>query len=204
VLDVDSTLCGVEGVDWLAALRGESVARQVAALTERAMNGEISLDAVYGSRLALIQPSREEVGALSNAYRQLLAPGAADAVRRMRAAAVRVVLISGGLRPAIAPLATALDTELRAVDVSWSEDGAYRGFDDSSPLATQTGKRQVVRALGLPRPVIGVGDGSTDAAMRPELDEFVAFTGFVRRDNVVSEADRAFATFEALASYVLD
>ena len=48
VLDVDSTLCGVEGVDWLAQRRGADVAARTRALTERAMNGEIPLDSVYG------------------------------------------------------------------------------------------------------------------------------------------------------------
>ena len=48
VLDVDSTLCGVEGIDWLAGLRGSDVGAQVTALTDRAMRGRIALDAVYG------------------------------------------------------------------------------------------------------------------------------------------------------------
>ena len=54
VLDVDSTLCGVEGIDWLAQRRGGDVARRVRELTDRAMNGEIPLDSVYGERLAML------------------------------------------------------------------------------------------------------------------------------------------------------
>lgn len=203
VLDVDSTLCGVEGVDWLARLRGATVAQRIAALTNRAMNGATSLDAVYGERLALIRPTREEIRALADAYRQQVAPGGAEAVRRMRVAGIRVVLVSGGLRPAIAPLANTLDVELHAVDVFWNDDGSYRGFDDLSPLASQEGKRRVVHDLGLARPLLAVGDGSTDAATRPAVDEFAAFTGFVRRETVVRAADREFATFAELGSYVL-
>ena len=41
ILDVDSTLCGVEGIDWLARQRGADVAEQTALLTQRAMAGEI-------------------------------------------------------------------------------------------------------------------------------------------------------------------
>jgi len=48
VLDVDSTLCAIEGIDWLARRRGPAVAAQVAALTDRAMDGAIALDQVYG------------------------------------------------------------------------------------------------------------------------------------------------------------
>ena len=45
VLDVDSTICGIEGIDWLAALRGDLVSRRVAELTHRAMQGGVPLAA---------------------------------------------------------------------------------------------------------------------------------------------------------------
>jgi phosphoserine phosphatase len=38
-LDVDSTLCGVEGIDFLAQRRGPDVAARVTEATERAMRG---------------------------------------------------------------------------------------------------------------------------------------------------------------------
>ena len=69
ILDVDSTLCGVEGIDWLARQRGADVADQTALLTQRAMAGEIPLESVYGERLALIRPTLREITALSAEYR---------------------------------------------------------------------------------------------------------------------------------------
>ncbi len=53
VFDCDATLSALEGIDQLAALAG--VADAVSALTHRAMNGEVPLEAVYGERLALIR-----------------------------------------------------------------------------------------------------------------------------------------------------
>jgi phosphoserine phosphatase len=203
VLDVDSTLSGVEGVDWLAQLRGAEVAQQSARLTERAMNGEIPIDAIYGERLELIRPTRVEVEALSRVYRERLATGADRAIGELRAAGVRVVLISGGFRQAIEPLARELQAELRAVDLYWNESGEYTGFDVRSPLATQPGKLEVVRQLALQRPILAVGDGSTDAGMRPAVDEFVAFTGFIRREAVVAAAAREISAFVQLIALVL-
>ena len=203
VLDVDSTLCGVEGVDWLAQLRGPDVARMSAQLTERAMNGELPIEAVYGERLGLIRPSRAEMDALATIYRETLAPDAPAAIRALRNAGVRIVLVSGGFRRAIAPVAHELDVELRAVEVFWDDAGDYLGFDTSSPLSTQTGKLDVVRALALSRPVLAVGDGSTDAGMRPAVDEFAAYTGFVHRSAVVAVADREIATYTQLVETVL-
>ena len=50
VFDCDSTLSAIEGVDELAGEKRD----EVEALTRRAMNGELSLDQVYGERLDLI------------------------------------------------------------------------------------------------------------------------------------------------------
>src|SRR5690349_3349100 len=78
ILDVDSTVAALEGIDWLAARRGADVAARVAEATERAMRGEIPLDAVYGERLALVRPGRDDLAALAAAYQEAAVPGAAE------------------------------------------------------------------------------------------------------------------------------
>lgn len=206
VLDVDSTLCGIEGIDWLAGRRGGDAARRVAELTERAMRGEIALDAVYGERLALVRPTRADVETLGEAYLSALAPGAADSVRALRSAGRRVAIVSGGLREALLPLATLLgvvEGDVRAVSVAFDAGGEYAGYDVASPLATSGGKRQVAESLALPRRTLAVGDGATDLAMRPAVDAFAAFTGFVRRDAVVRAADHTIDSFDQLVELVL-
>ncbi len=149
VLDVDSTLCGIEGIDWLAAHRGE----------------------------------------------------------KLRSAGVRVVLVSGGLRASIVPLALSLgfeEADVCAVEVRHDHRGAYDGFDRDSPLATSNGKPRVVASLGLAHPILAVGDGVTDLRIRADgaCDAFAAYTGFVSREPVVDVADHEIASFEALLSLV--
>lgn len=205
MLDVDSTLCGIEGIDWLAARRGALVADESRTLTQRAMDGEIALDSVYGARLAIIRPTLHEIAALSAAYREAVAPGAAEAIARMREAGVHVFLVSGGIRRAIEPLALELGfmrDDLFAVELRWDAAGAYVGFDTESPLASQTGKLDVVRSLSPDRPALAVGDGATDAAMRPAVDAFAAYIGFVMRDAVVRNADYLLADFQELERLV--
>ena len=206
VLDVDSTLCGIEGIDWLAALRGSDVGAKVTELTNQAMRGRIPLDSVYGERLALVLPTRDEIAMLANVYASALAPGAARAVRRMRDAGRQVVLVSGGLRDAILPVADRLGiahSNVHAVGAHFSERGDYEGHDQTSPLATATGKRTVVESLALPPRVLAVGDGATDLAIRPVVDAFAAFTGFVRRDAVIDDADFVVESFDQLLDLVL-
>ena len=205
VVDVDSTLCGVEGIDWLAALRGPEVSAEVAALTQRAMNGEVPLDSVYGMRLRMIRPTRQEIAALADAYRRALAPGAAGTIADLRAAGVVVQVVSSGIRQAIEPVIASIGLQagdLHAVDVQFDTEGAYLGYDSTSDLTRGNGKAALVESLNLPRPILAVGDGSTDLAMRVVTDSFAAFTGFVHRDSIIRRADLVLGSFEALAAVV--
>lgn len=206
VLDVDSTLAGVEGIDWLAAQRGQDTAKRIAELTDMAMRGEISLDEIYGKRLSMIRPTHREIEQLGKRYVEAMAPGARETVGRLRAAGVAIAIVSGGIREAIVPLALSLGVDggaLRAVSVYFEEHGEYTSFERESPLATQRGKADVVRALALPAPVLAVGDGATDLAMRPVVDAFAAYTGFVRREPVVEKADFVVDSFAHLEQVIL-
>ncbi|MEO8623716.1 MAG: haloacid dehalogenase-like hydrolase, partial [bacterium] len=167
--------------------------------------GEIALEAVYGERLGLVRPGRDDVAALAQAYVASIAPGAEGAIARMRLAGMRVVMVSGGIREAILPVAQFLgiaDEDVNAVSVQFHDDGTYAGFDTASPLATAGGKRGVAVSLALPARVLAVGDGATDLAMRPAVDAFAAFTGFVRRESVVAAADRVIESFDQLVELV--
>ena len=132
------------------------------------------------------------------------------AAARLRDAGVRVALISGGIRQSIIPFARTLGVapqDVHAVDVVVDMGGQYFAYDAGSPLATQTGKRDVASALladaAFPRPALAVGDGATDAAMRGVVDAFAAFTGVARREPVVRDADLEITSFDQLVETVL-
>lgn len=208
VFDADSTLVGIEGIDWIAAQRSPDIAERVAKLTDHAMAGLLALEEVYGARLKAIAPTHDEVRQLGEVYVAALAPGAARCVTALLAAGCRVLIVSGGLRPALLPLAEGLGiaaADVHGVGITFDTNGAYVDFDRASPLAQQQGKAALVNGLSLPRPVVAVGDGSTDLAIRTAgaADLFVAFTGFARRDAVVRGADRAVHSFDALTALLL-
>ena len=204
--DLDSTLSALEGIDWLAARRTAEVAAAVAELTRRAMEGELRIDELYGRRLELVRPTRDEIAALATAYGEAEVAGAREAVGGLRAKGVRLVIVSGGLREAILPFAATLGfgaADVHAVGIRHHADGSYAGWETTSPLATPTGKGVVLRSLALPAPSLGVGDGMTDLAMRDAGAAIAAFTGVVRREGVVAQADHIVATFEDLSALVL-
>jgi phosphoserine phosphatase len=205
VLDVDSTLCGIEGIDWLAQKRGEQVASSIAAATARAMRGEIALEEIYSMRLSLVRPGIDDVAALSAAYESALAPGAAEAIREWLDSGIRVDLVSGGIRNAILPVAGELGLtvdSVHAVDLIFDSEGNYLDFDRTSPLATAMGKREIISMLLLPEPALAAGDGSTDLAMREAVSAFAAFTGFANRPSVTQHADFIADSFDALSRIV--
>jgi phosphoserine phosphatase len=206
VFDLDSTLSAIEGIDWLAALRSPALAAEVASLTGQAMSGSLPIDQLYGRRLELVHPSAKELALLAAAYQEAVVPGARETVARFRKAGVGMAIVSGGIREAILPFAKWLGFgggDLHAVSVRHDLAGAYAGWDETSPLATPAGKGEVVQRLALAAPVLGVGDGSTDLAVKEAGAAFAAFTGVVRREAVVRQADHVVATFDELSTLVL-
>ena len=188
VFDCDSTLVTIEGIDELAGDRIDEVRR----MTDLAMDGAMPLEEVYGERLALIDPTREAVGAVGRAYLASLVEDAKETVEALRWLGKEVRIVSGGLLPPVLEVARALgvpDAAVAAVDIHFDGEGRYLDFDRASPLARSGGKPDVVAAWSLPRPAVLVGDGSTDLEARSAVDCFVAFAGVVRRDAVCAAAD---------------
>jgi phosphoserine phosphatase len=205
VLDVDSTLCGIEGIDWLAERRDVEIARRIADETALAMRGELTVDAIYASRLETVAPTRDEVAVLGEVYMSALAPGAKEVIANWIDAEIVVALVSGGFRQAIAPVAKMLGIpgdRVHAMDLVFDSQGAYAGYDIESPLWKMLGKRELVAGLELPRPVLMVGDGSTDLTTRQVVDAFVAFTGFANREEITRQADFIASSFREVDDIV--
>ena len=143
IFDCDSTLSTIEGIEELSHAYREEIAR----LTEAAMRGEIPLEDVYGRRLELVRPTRDQVEALGERYVRTLVTDARETIAALLAEGIEVRVMSGGIRQAVVALALALGLSERAVaavEVHFDENGAYAGFDETSPLARSGGKRTVL------------------------------------------------------------
>lgn len=204
--DVDSTLVTLEGIDELA--KGDP---EIARLTELAMNGEVPVDQVYGRRLDHIRPTRDAVAALAARYRASLVPGAKEALAKLRDAGAQIHLVTGGLAPAILPLAADLGVAPRAVHavgLRFDENGAYVDFDRRSFLTKPGGKELVVRDVRARShgKAAFVGDGITDLEARPAVDLFIGFGGVAVRPRVRENADVYVtdASLEAVLPYLFE
>lgn len=205
VFDCDSTLVAVEGIDELA--RGR-FADAIRALTDAAMQGEVPLEEVYGRRLDIIRPMREQVDEIGRRYVDALVPDAREVVAALLWLGKTVRIVSGGLRPPVEHVARELGlttNDVAAVAIDFDGEGSYAGFESASPLTRNGGKPGVIEAWHLPRPSMLVGDGHTDLEARSVVDTFVAYMGVVWRPRVAEEAvvllrDLSLAPILALAA----
>jgi phosphoserine phosphatase len=176
VMDVDSTLIQDEVIDLLAERAG--ALDEVAAITERAMRGEIDFAESLKQRVALLAGLPAE--ALDETARRIrLTPGARTLCRTLRRLGFRVCLVSGGFREVIAPLAEQLDVDgLRANELEIVE-GRLTGRV-AGVIVDRQGKREALeefaREFGIPvARTIAIGDGANDLDMLDAAGLGIAF-----------------------------
>lgn len=206
--DCDSTLSRIEGIDELA--RRQGLFDEVAALTDRAMNGELALESIYEHRLSLIKPTQTDIDWLADLYIQEMVDGVQETIQALRQQGKLIHIVSGGLRQAILPLAHLLGIEeenVHAVDVFFDENGDYQDFLRHSPLAMSGGKARICRRLRMRHSNLAlVGDGKTDLEAQEAGAFMIGFGGVVRRALVEQQAD-CYVTDASLAAvlpYLLD
>jgi phosphoserine phosphatase len=191
-IDCDSTLSSIEGIDELARLRGEDAYRECENMTNRAMDGEIAIEDVYGARLELIKPTAAECEKIGQLYIDTVEPTAFECLAALRDKGWEPIIVSGGLTQAIAPFARHIGVDrVRAVDLIFDEQGGYAGFDGNCPTSRMGGKMEVINsdrtAMGATQTVM-VGDGSSDLETQPFVDLFIGYGGFLERAKVKAEA----------------
>ena len=105
VMDVDSTLIMEEGIDLLGEEAG--VGQQVAAITERAMRGELDFEAALRERVLLLEGLPETIFSRI-ADKIHFTPGAKKLVDELHARGYKVGLVSGGFHETVDRLAEEL------------------------------------------------------------------------------------------------
>ncbi|MBC8011873.1 MAG: HAD-IB family phosphatase, partial [Burkholderiales bacterium] len=120
----------------------------------------------------------------------------------LRAAGWTPIILSGGFRNAIRPLADHLGiARVEAVDLYFDAAGDYAGFDETYPTTRSGGKPEVIRTLKAelkPARVVMVGDGVSDLETQPEVDLFIGFGRYVAREKVKAGATRFVSSLDAI------
>ena len=165
VADMDSTMIAVECIDELADYAGVGAA--VAAITERAMAGELDFAAALDARVALLAGLRVETLDECHRARVRATPGAAALVATMRAHGARSLLISGGFTVFADRVAAELGFDEAVANRLEIADGALTGrvlppIVDGATKAAALRERASRSGADA---VLAVGDGANDRAM---------------------------------------
>ena len=167
VADMDSTLIGQECIDELAAAIG--IGERVAAITERAMRGEIEFEGALRERVGLLASlPLSTIGEVLE-KRITLNPGARALVATMRARGGYVAIVSGGFTPFTGEIARRLGADEHRANQLVVEADRLTGRV-IEPILGANAKlealHEISAQLGLTRAqTMGVGDGANDLPM---------------------------------------
>jgi phosphoserine phosphatase len=167
VADMDSTIIGQECIDELADFAG--LKREVAEITERAMQGKLDFKAALRERVALLSGLEEDAIARCLAERVVPNPGAATLVRTMRIGGAHALLVSGGFLSFAEPIAKLIGFDrVRANRLLF--DGSQLSGRVEDPIVDGQAKLDALVAareeLGLKHgDVLAVGDGANNRLM---------------------------------------
>jgi phosphoserine phosphatase len=176
VADMDSTIIEQECLDEVA--RAAGIGPKVAAITERAMRGEVVFEDALRERIALLAgfPEARLQEVLDKQI--TLTPGARELTATMRANGARTVLVSGGFNFFTRAVAKRAGFDVDYANSFVIKNGAIAGVVE--PILGQNAKLKNMQddatfnGIGMSE-VIAVGDGANDLAMLKEAGLGVAF-----------------------------
>jgi phosphoserine phosphatase len=176
-LDMDSTLITVECIDEIADMQG--IKPQIAAITERAMRGEIDFRESLLRRVELL--AGLPVAALERVYadRVRLSPGAQTMLRGFKAVGAKTLLVSGGFTfftqrlKVLVGFDYALANDLEIVGGRLT--GRIAGDIVDAQSKARTFKQFADKHRGFDGLAVAIGDGANDLPMLAEADVSIAY-----------------------------
>lgn len=209
VIDFDSTIVTVEGLDELAHIALEhnpdkaKIAKQITDITNQAMEGLIDFPTSLAKRFALFQPTTDDVEKLVFLLQNNLTPSLRRNKAFFQKYRKQIYIISGGFRECILPVVKEFGItkeHILANMFTYDKKGAISGFDKKNPLAQINGKVKAVALLKHTGPICVIGDGITDYQIKEQgkADIFFAFTENVYRKGVAAKADKIIRSFDEL------
>jgi HAD superfamily phosphoserine phosphatase-like hydrolase len=191
VFDVDSTLVSIEGLDYLASLKGKE--QDISGRTRKAMNGEITMREAMIEKMAIISPSISDLVKMGEAYVKNIVVGVPETINILKHNDISVWIVTGNFQPGVGILAKYLDIRPENVvtnTITHKPEGAFLSFDPNHPLSNSGGKKVMIEKykaqLGR---ICFIGDGSTDLDTQDVVDRFIGFGGVVRRPHIEDKSN---------------
>ena len=177
IADMDSTMIGQECIDELAAVAG--VGDQIAAITERAMRGELDFEGALRTRVGMLKGLPRSAIATVISQRLSFTAGGDVLLRTMRQSGAFTALVSGGFTAFTSHVADHLGFDhARANELLL--DGDMLSGTVAEPILGRDAKASALRELCerldiSPAQALAVGDGANDIPMLEAAGLGVAF-----------------------------
>jgi len=166
VSDMDSTMIGQECIDELADFAG--IKDRIAAITERAMQGELDFESALRERVGLLRDLEEAAIETCLAERIVPMPGARTLVATLKHHGSRTVLVTGGFHHFADPVAADLGFERVLANRLAVGEGRLAG-EVVGPITDSAAKKRVLleemSRLGDNAVSLATGDGANDIPM---------------------------------------
>lgn len=212
VIDFDSTVTQVEGLDELAAIAlkgqadGAEIVKKIKALTDAGMSGEISFSEALKSRIELLKANKSHIEILIDFLKTKISDSFLRNKSFLKEYNADIYIVSSGFREFILPITQSLglkDENVYANTFTFDEEGNITGVDQSNVLAQTGGKIKLMESLKFEGHVSVIGDGYTDFEIKKAgfADRFYAFTENVERPKVIAEADFAIKSLDEFLFY---
>jgi len=177
IADMDSTIIGQECIDELADFAG--LKPRIAAITDRAMRGEIEFEPALRERVALLKGLPVETIDRVLTERIRLTEGAKTLVATMRANGAHTILVSGGFTAFVEPVAAMAAFNESRANRLLQTDGKLTG-GVAEPILGRNAKlaalEDAIIRLGIDaEDTLAVGDGANDLGMISRAGLGVAF-----------------------------
>jgi phosphoserine phosphatase len=167
VADMDSTMITVECIDELADYAG--IKAEIAAVTERAMSGELDFATALKERVMLLKGLDQAAIAQCLDERVGITPGAIPLVRTMKREGARTLLVSGGFTAFADEVGRTIGFDAVVANELQVENGRLTGTVGPAIVGAQGKRDALLDAAALagvgPEESIAVGDGANDVPM---------------------------------------
>lgn len=212
LIDFDSTITQVEGLDELAAIalktdpNGNEKVAKIKELTDLGMAGELSFSESLSQRLALLNANKSHVNQLI----EFLKGKVSESFDRNRTFlseyADQILIISSGFKDFIVPIAEFLGLKPENVYANtfvYNSNDEIIGIDQENPLSKTGGKIETVKRLNLQGHISVIGDGYTDYEIKKSglANRFYAFIENVERPSVINVADYTIKNLDEFLFY---
>jgi D-3-phosphoglycerate dehydrogenase len=200
IFDFDSTFIQVEALDILCEVvhqnnqNGKQVLENIQHITNLGMEGKLSLKNSLTQRLQLLQAKQDHLPTVIELLQDKISASVVRNKSFFKQHAENIYIISNGFKEIIIPIVQQYDIKPEHVLANTFKfnDSNIVGFDEKDELCENKGKAHKIRSLKLKGDVIMIGDGYTDYETLQEgvVSKFYAFTENVKREVVISKADR--------------